>query len=212
MALLKITFHLDGTGIYYDPVNPIHLDALIQWALVPMRVPVEHRNPARDEEPYYFGLPIKSEEINGERVYRASSLIPEGSTNEDMVHWRKKMRQSRLGMTKGSPNLKNGIYREYNQPMPLLLTHKMVGWMESKPKDAKKLLSQVKYLGKKRSQGYGKIVNINVEETEDDFCFYRDGITMRWLPNEGGSKMVRPQPPYWNCTGMVKCIDVFQPA
>ena len=31
--LFKVTFELDGTGVYFNPAEPIHLDALLAWAL-----------------------------------------------------------------------------------------------------------------------------------------------------------------------------------
>jgi len=208
MTLLKVTFNLDGTGLYYDPVNPIHLDALIHWACTPFFVPKDQRNPARDEPPFGFRLPIRSETVNGVEIYRASALFPEGKTNEELVHWRKKFDVSRMEVTRGSPNLTNGVYREYNQPLPLLLTHRLVGWIESKPKDSRKLLGQVKYLGKKASQGYGKVIGVDIQETDDDFTLWRDGKAQRWIPSTQGQKLVRASPPYWNVCDRARCLDV----
>ena len=53
---LKITFNLDGTGVYYDPYDPVHLDALLAWALAPFHCKGEP--PTRDSEPFDIPLPL----------------------------------------------------------------------------------------------------------------------------------------------------------
>lgn len=45
-------------------------------------------------------------------------------------------------------------------------------------------------------------------ETDADFSHVKDGLAMRWIPKPGGTRLVRPKPPYWNAVGRVKCLEV----
>jgi len=202
----KVTFHLDGTGIYYDPYEPIHLDALLAYLLAPMQC--KNRNLGRDDTPEDVRLPLLEEAVNGHTIWRASALFPEGDSVESIQYWRKRFRQDRLHLTTGSPNLQNATYRDYNTPVPLLCTHRMVGYASGSRKRTLKLLWRLTHLGKKRAHGHGRIINVTAEEIEEDYSLIRDGLAMRWYPHPEGSKIVRPRPPYWNNVGRARCLEV----
>ena len=203
----KITFHLDGTGIYYDPAEPIHLDSLLAWALVPFQS--EREGLERGDTPDDIQLPLLRSSIHGYRVWHASALFPVLQGGETLRFWRKKFRQNCIELTSGSPNLTSGIYREYNMPVPLLLVPRMIAYASGNCKSTKQILRRhVKSLGKKRAYGYGKIVSIESEEIPEDLSLIAEGVAMRWLPSPGGSRQVRPSPPYWNNCGKVTCCEV----
>ncbi len=206
MSGLKVTFHLDGAGIYYDPAEPIHLDALVAWALAPMHCKTRHIT--RADTPEDFPLPLAQSAIHGERVWRASALIPEGETAETLTHWRKRFRAGRVELTRGSPSLTNGAYRDWNMPLPLLLTHRMVAYAVGDRRDLLKLLRRVPALGKKRAHGHGRITGVEIERVEYDWSMICDGRAMRWLPHPNGVRLVRPRPPYWNPHGRVPCLEI----
>lgn len=203
----KIVFHLDGCGVYYDLNEPLHLDAILAWALAPMQS--YERDLERDDKPDDIQLPLLRTTINGHKVWHASALLSEQEGFETLRFWRKKFRQDRIDSTQGSPNLKMGIYREYNRPVPLLLISRLVAYASGNRKSVKKILKkQVKYLGKKRSYGYGRIIDIETREIEEDMSLVYDNIAMRWLPDENGKRLIRCSPPYWNNVGRVKCCEV----
>ena len=207
---LKITFHLDGTGVYYDPAEPIMLDSLLAAAVC--RFHVHGEPPARDEEPFDIPLPLRKWEMGGTWGWRASALFPDGDTAESLQHWRKRFRQNRVELTEGSPNLTNGIYRDWNMPLPLLLTLRMVAYAFGEAgRIRRELRRSVKYLGKKRAHGRGAIIGIEVEETPEDWSLVKDCATMRWIPSPDGTCMVRPRPPYWNTVGRVLCAEIGNP-
>lgn len=202
----KVTFFLDGAGVVYNPAEPIHLDALLHWCLVPF-----HKSRVglgRDETPDDIPLPLLKQQVNGTWIWQASALFPEGHTTESLQHWRKRFRQDRIELTSGAPNLQNGPYRDYNMPLPLLHTQKMVAYASGSRKRVKKLLKNIKYLGKKRAYGYGAVINIELEETEENYSIVMEGNAMRWIPKKNGSRFVRPRPPYWNSIGRVGCCEV----
>ncbi len=209
---LKITFHLDGTGVYYDPYEPIHLDALLAWALMPFHRQKGSQAPTRGEEPIDVPLPLDKWRIGGTWGWKASALFPEGATAESLQYWRKRFRQSRIEITSGSPNLQNGTYREYNTPLPLLLCHRMVAYaVGDRGRVEQVLRKHVKYLGKKNAYGKGKILSVDTEIGEYDWSMYKEGAPTRFLPAPEGSRLVRPRPPYWNSYGRVLCGEVENP-
>jgi hypothetical protein len=205
--IYQVTFHLDGTGLYYDPFEPIHLDALLAWCLAPVHRRVQ--SPLqRDEEPEEVPLPLLREHRGNVWFWRASALFPEGPQADGLTYWRKRFRQHAVEWTRGSPNLQNGVYREYNMPLPQLLCHRLVGWGDGAAHDARRLLRQIRHLGRKRAYGRGQIVGLEVSEAREESAVVQAGVALRWLPDEQGVRLVRPRPPYWNNVGRVHCCEV----
>lgn len=202
----KLTFHLDGCGVYYDPNEPIHLDALLAYALAPMQ---EAGEISRSDRPADIQLPLLRSKVNGHDVWHGSALFFPENSPETLRFWRKKFRQNRLHLTTGSPNLTNGVYREYNMPVPLSLIPHLYCYGSGNLKALKSLLKRnIKSLGKKRAYGYGRITDITAEEIPEDWSHIADGIAMRWLPHPDGTRLVRCAPPYWNAVDRVKCCEV----
>ena len=207
---LKIIFRLDGTGIYYDPFEPIMLDSLLAWCLMPFHA--SGIRPERDDKPFDISLPLAKWKINGSWGWKASALFPEGQTAESLQFWRKRFRTARVEVIKGKPDIRSGAYREYHSPIPLLLTHRMVAYVVGDRRNIRKALQKhLKYLGKKRAYGKGSILGIEVEVIEQDFSLTnKDGLAMRWLPDDAGIRLVRPRPPYWNNCGKIRCCEILE--
>lgn len=206
---MKITFHLDGTGVYYDPYEPIMLDGLLAAAVC--RWHVHGEPPARDEAPDEIPLPLARWNIGEHWGWRASALFPEGDISESMQHWRKRFRQNHVELTVGSPNLSQGVYRDWNMPFTLQLAAKMIAYAVGDIRVVKHELKRcIKYLGKKRAHGRGAVTHIDAEEVREDFSISMDGRLMRWMPSETGSKLVRPRPPYWSTVGRTLCNEIGQ--
>jgi len=204
---LKVVIHLDGAGIYYDPGEPIHLDSLLAALLAPRHVHGEP--PARDEEPADIPIPCARWHRGGVWGWRCSALFPDGPQAEGLTYWRKRFRESRADMiASASPNLEHHTYRRWNTPLPLLLSHRMVGYAVGDRRSIRKELRRLDYLGKKRAHGHGRVVGVDVDAIDEDWSLVKDGASMRWLPRENGSRLVRPRPPYWNIVGRVPCCEV----
>jgi hypothetical protein len=203
----KVIFHLDGSGVCYDPSEPLHLDALLAWCLAPMQC--KNKELGRDDVPEFVALPLINSRINGVKVWHASALFPDGQQGEDLQFWRKRFRQGRADLSTGAPVLTNGTYRDWNAPLSLLLCSRMVAFASGNRGECKKVLKkQLRYLGKKRAYGHGRIVSIEVEETPEDWSLVRDGQAMRWLPDHNGTRLVRSMPPYWNRIDRIRCREV----
>ena len=201
----KVIINLDGRGLLYDPNEPLHLDALLAWTLAPRQ---GLNVPSRSERPADVRLPLVRQRFGGTWVWRASAIMPDDAGGEDLRFWRKRFRSSRVDITEGSPNLTNGPYRDWNMPMPVFLARRMVAYASGSRKRVKKALKEVKYLGRKRSMGYGKITGMEFERMEEDYSLMRDGVAQRWLPDADGPRLVRPRPPYWHPMGRVQCCEV----
>lgn len=216
MSPHRITFQLDGSGVYYDPYEPLMLDGILAvafMALVRARKGERyaHEEIGRDEPPYEVALPLDRWEICDSWGWKASALFPEGESAETLVYWRKRLRQGRIEFTDGSPNTTNGIYRDWNMPLPLLLCRSMTAYCVTDRegrRDIRRQLAKIRWLGKKRAHGHGRVVGVEVQQIDEDWSITRDGIAMRWLPSEAGSRLVRPRPPYWNIVGRVRCCEI----
>lgn len=207
---LRITFDLDGSGIYYDPREPTHLDGLLAWALAPLSCVGEA--PARDELPGEIRLPLGRWAQGGTWGWCASALFPDGPQAESLQFWRKRFRQSRAELATGAPNLQSNTYRDYNMPLPLLLVPRMVAWALGDRKRIEDVLRRnVRHLGKKRAHGHGAVIAIRVEWCAEDYSLARDGRATRWLPSPAGVRIVRPRPPYWNRIGALPCGEIGDP-
>lgn len=207
LRAIQVTFHLDGTGIYYDPCEPLMLDGLLAAAVC--RWHVHGEPPSRDEEPFDVPLPLARWWRDGVWGWHASALFPDGADGESVQYWRKRLRQGRIEVTTGSPNTTNGPYRDWNNPLPLLLTPRMVGYAVGDMRQVRRELRRnVRYLGKKRAHGRGAIVGVEVEEMPQDWSIARDGRLTRWMPMAHGSRLVRPRPPYWNTVGRIACGEI----
>lgn len=69
------------------------------------------------------------------------------------------------------------------------------------------LLSNLRYIGKKSSLGFGKVIKIVVEETKEDYSLVKNNEATRYLPNiekyKNLNSIVKRKMymthPYWNC-------------
>jgi|SRR6185312_8816259 len=191
------------------------LDAILCIALA--RRQYHGEPPARDEQPFEFVLPLKKWHARGTWGWHASTLFPEPQAQETLVHWRKRLRQNRIEVVQGSPNLTNGVYRDWNMPLPLLLTRTLSGWCVAQTQGdsvgiAKRIRHELKrsvrWIGKKRSQGRGNVIGIEVEHTEEDGSIARDGKFTRYMPVADGVRLVRPRPPYWSNWNRTQCAEI----
>jgi hypothetical protein len=207
MTPLEITFQLDGAGVFYDAAEPIMLDALLTAALC--RWHVSGEPPTRSEQPQEIPIPLSKWHIGDVWGWKASALFPVDSDGQSIVYWRKRLRQNRIEITHGSPNTSNGTYRDWNMPLPLTACTKMVAWAHGDRKEVRRELRRnIKYLGKKRAHGHGRIVDITVEIIEQDWSMSKNGVATRWTPDVNGFRLVRPRPPYWNSFGRVNCCEI----
>ncbi len=207
MSPLKVVFHLDGTGVFYDPHEPPMLDGLLSAACV--RHHFSGEPPARDEDCPDVPLPLSRWRMGELWGWKASALFPDGAQFDGIQFWRKRFRQNRVELTEGSPDLCSGIFRDWNMPLPLLIVPRLVAYAHGDAREVKRELKRnIFWIGKKRSHGRGRVVGVDVERIDADHSLIRDGKAMRWLPSNEGIRLIRLRPPYWNIVGRVRCCEI----
>ena len=206
---VKVTFHMDAQGTCVDPHNPVMLDGLMAWCLAPF-----HTNgipPDRDERPTEIPVPVASWRCDelGVWGYRASAVVPDGESRETVHYRRRKLQVDRLELTTGSPNVSIGTMKEWNVPIPIILCPRFVAYAMGNRKRIRKVVQRhVKYLGRERAHGFGRVLQIDVDYADDDFSMVRDGLATRFLPERDGTRLCRPRSPYWNNVGRVPHCNV----
>ena len=109
----------------------------------------------------------------------------------------------------------SGRYKNYLEPFEIASIEEIKFYAVGDPKEINRLLAQVKFLFKKRSQGRGEIRSFSVNPIKQDFTLWRNNRPMRPIPvgliKEGGHNqyelnMTRLQPPYWKPDEKVLCI------
>lgn len=204
---LEIRFQLENE-VYYDPLEPPMFDAILAWLLAPFKVPNECEYLRREDTPTDFPLPLAAGECNGYRLWKASALFPADEPLEALRYWRKRAKEKHFELLKSSICTTNGICRDYNVPMPVIKANELVCWCVGDKKSIRKELKRLRYIGKKRSQGVGRISAIDVQPVEYDYSWTKDGLATRWLPDPDGVRRVRVKPPYWNNCDRVPCCEV----
>lgn len=186
-----------------------HAKLAVMLAASLCRFHVHGDPPGRDEEPFEVPLPLAKWRLGETWGWRASALFSDGVTCESVQKFRKRFREERVELTTGSPNLTNGPYRNWEVSIPLLLVPRMVAYAVGCVRTVKhELCRYVRYLGRKRAYGRGSVVGIEVERISEDRSLFVNGATARWFPWEGGIRLVRPRPPYWNSVGRVRCVEI----
>lgn len=203
---LEITFHLENV-VYYDPLEPPMFDGILSWLLLPFKKikdgPVE-----RGDHVEEISLPLAVETFRGVRMWKASALFPDTINIEDLRYWRKRGRVQYMDMLSKSICTTNGPHRDYNTPMPVISANKLVCWCTGNKDSLKKELKRLKYIGKKRSQGIGRVSFADVRPVDYDYSWAKDGYATRWLPDDCGNRLVRARPPYWNNTNRIACCEI----
>lgn len=210
LAPFVVTFELDGAGVVWNPAEPIMLDGLLAFCLSAIHIPPERRHIERDDEPAEVPLPLGQWRRGGAWGWQASALFPDKAAVESIGFWRKRFRSEPGSRhSSGSPNLTNGVYREYNAPLPILCVRRLQACAQGNRKEVLRLLERnIRRVGHKRGHGFGNVVAIRAEWTDQDWSLEREGLATRWLPQEGAARLVRPRPPYWNTCGRVPCCEI----
>jgi len=146
-------------------------------------------------------LPLEKRIVNNEWFYAAS--FAQWSTYADgHGFWTKRFdrKQSHLierdGKRRGKLIIHKGRYKSYH--MPTFYRHALsVSWyvVGDKP-EIESLLAHITHIGKKTSQGNGRIIRWQVEACPHDWSIYGEGGLMRAIPDEGGI-LYGIRPPYW---------------
>lgn len=109
----------------------------------------------------------------------------------------------------------SGRYKNYLESFEVTFIEEMKFYAFGNPKEINRLLSQVRFLFKKRSQGRGEIQSLSVNPIKQDFTLWKNNRPMRPIPvelikegshNQYELNMSRLYPPYWGRDERVLCV------
>ena len=115
---------------------------------------------------------------------------------------------------KGRIKINQGHFKDFMINLPIIITDTITFYCNGDKKELERLLSHLTSIGKKTSIGGGRIRNITITETNEDYSFFKDNCIMRPIPAtmdvpvfEGMIFQQQPyKPPYWNKNNVCMCI------
>ncbi len=133
----------------------------------------------------------------GATWYWACSFACGEAQRETIVYWHKRFDTNEaeqfvdFGKRRGSVDAKSGHYKNYRMPMVKILVPKLTWYAVGNREKMYSLVMQVTGIGKKRSQGFGRIASWSVEECDEDLSH------LRAIPDPDGDLLMGIRPPYW---------------
>jgi len=214
MSLYKFIIGLGSPMASGNPV--VHADGPLQYAKALEEIGrdgIEELNP--EDSPEHFDLPVRLQQAQKKNaatrswVWRCSALHPvvDGSTEWNATKWRKRFDTDHDHQQKETHiNVTAGKFKSYNASLPYTHASRLFFFADTEsPERVVELLDSLKGLGKKTSQGYGRIQGVDYEESCVDPVVH-EGKTLRNIPSHFFSelpsrqtiKRVGVRPPYWH--------------
>lgn len=100
----------------------------------------------------------------------------------------------------GRINTKAGYMKSYRHPVPVLLIPEITWYAVGDAQEITRMVNQISWIGKNRSQGFGWINQWRVESWSEDWSEHVGNHRMRDIPvpedEADGYSSIRP--PYWH--------------
>ncbi len=208
---LKITAYL-RCGIVADETMPI--DGILFYMAMRERFGGQDYTQSGvstlDVLEYADLVPLKRTE--GEQwYYHASFALWPSDIAYGIDYWNKRIDVSMVELVdlagKHRIDVSRGSYRSYH--MPVYYRHALYVWWYvcGERNSIMRLLSMATHIGKKTSQGWGRVSSWSVETVEDDWSIYGpNGLPMRAIPSSHGTLRTGYRPPYWDARNQELCI------
>jgi len=169
-----------------------------------------------DEFTHDVPLPLE-EVMAGERRYYASSF---GSWEgvESITRWRKRWCEEHDGLVdfgkrQEKIDIKHGHFKAYDMPLVIHSAPEIIFHVLGNGEEMERLLAGAGFIGKKRSQGYGRVRQVKIEAVAEDWSCWREGKPTRALPvDEVGQFQLDAlaytgyRPPYWWPPNQCLCL------
>lgn len=132
----------------------------------------------------------------GDDWYWACSFACGKPQREEIVYWHKRLDAVEaetyvdFGGRRGRVDTHAGVYKGYRMPLVTFLVPTLSWYAVGDIASVWEMVRTVAHIGKKRSQGYGRVVRWQVETWPEDLSH------LRAIPDPDGAEMgIRP--PYW---------------
>jgi CRISPR type IV-associated protein Csf3 len=186
---LRVTARL-RTGIISDQWLP--LDAILLYqASRDAYGPQIATSPGGEPEKQGIGMPLAIVHPGEPYWYYACSWAQPQPwwAAEGRDHWNKRFDQGfahlvDFGGRRGKVIIEQGRYKAYHMPIFYRVADKMEWYCVGDRKRIEALLSTVTHVGKKRVQGWGRVIRWKVESWPKDWSVWRDGRLTRGVPAE----------------------------
>ena len=151
---------------------------------------------------YHSSVGIYSEHS---KLYR--DTIYKRFTDKETHKLTKKQQQGRIKTNQGH-------FKDFMINLPILITDTVTFYCNGDKNELKRLLTHLTNIGKKGSVGGGRIKQIHIRKSSEDYSFFKDGHIMRPIPStmdvpicEGMIFQQQPyKPPYWDKNNVCMCI------
>jgi CRISPR type IV-associated protein Csf3 len=196
---LKITAHL-RTGVISDRWLP--LDAILLYQASRQRFGVQCRTLAGGEsESKDVSMPLAIVHSGKHDWYYACSWAQPQPwwVEEGHDYWNKRFDQNfaylvNFGGKRGKVIIEKGRYKAYHTPVFYYVALQIEWYCVGDGAEIERLLSTVTHIGKKRSQGWGRVSQWEIEPCSEDWSVRRDGQLTRGVPmQDAGGKPFRLQ-------------------
>lgn len=185
----------------------IHLDSLLSYAVY-AHLPYPVRRGGEHEEGAVTPLPLKLSWIkDGLPLWCASDLRPQGDAIRGAAYWHKRWPETHLQfMDKKRANTKAGRNKEMRVPLATVQAPELRAICIGDRRKVEELLSHISHVGKKSSQGYGRVAKWEVEPLENISSEDAEDAALRARPipldylgglTEGSARLGGFTPPYW---------------
>ena len=218
MTPLEITFEMAG-GEVSPPQHPLHLDALLAYAMVRSRMdPSDPDAPTSVEDLERIGrnLPLELETRGCDSVWKASALHYEGVMGRDSrflirsvdvedfarAIYRREVKFGKLDLDDNPDgdrkvNTKSGPYRSHQEFYPVAVVRQIKAWCYGDRDGIEDLLGLITHIGPYRRTGLGEVRGFRVEQCAEEVA---DRWVRRFMPwaMDGYARIYAAcEAPYW---------------
>jgi hypothetical protein len=202
-----------GAPIAHGPIpwGRHNLDGLLAWALLDLldRHPRVYAGPVLRLPLPLLAVPVGD---GSGHVWACSELRPTTMSSDSYTRWRKRPDEHEALVWLRGRRLPRSVgpHRAYDQPLAVTTTRQIGSVCVGYPAAISRLLDRIHSLGKKRSQGYGRVLRWSVVELDHEpepmlAIADDDGAATRAIPVElaerlgitGRLAVAAWRPPYW---------------
>lgn len=197
---------LDGRIATTDLCLPI--DSMLAWAWMAKHHPdLLSHDPTRTKGVEIIDpiLPLVKRETNGHWYWAASFALGEPK-KEFRTHWHKRydlqaaVEYADFDGRRGKVDVGRGNYKNYRMPLTIFLVPELTWYVVGDLEAIKDLVCRITSIGKKRSQGYGKVREWTVEAADEDLS------NLRAIPDPDGDAIYGVRPPYWLESNVMRVV------
>ena len=220
LKTLQVDLYLSSKPAFYDALA---LDAVLSSAVVDMAT--RGRGLPDTLEPYFIPLPLEKMwtcPMTFAPLWNATQFFPLSDNAQQTAYWHKRgyrpeMVKRALSGKPHNANFGQGRHKEYRMPLPIQSCLKWRAYCVGDVEEVSGLLASLHSVGKKRSQGHGRVKEWQLMEI-DAFSYFHEGRFIKAFPVaypnkpelEAGISFSRYEtgwtPPYWNATLFQECI------